>query len=465
MKYTKILLVAIIILVLFEMHLAINKIKPLSKNTISEDLSNKNKQDDVPLPFKGWPGYVDQPGYGEVFYWLFAKDDGSFKKTEDNQNPELTNKNPLMILSNAGPGVSIIDMIFYYGSGPFEFADKHKVIETKYSWTKQCNLLYIDWPLGVGLSTRNKTYLLDRTGIIEAELYFDAVEKILEKFEKLKKSEISIYAESFNGLLSPAVAVQLYNNSKRLDITFNGIILADALIDWFEMFNPKPYERMHKKMISKTYVKKVYKPLQDYCNYGIVKDLPGIYDFCDSARNILRGYKEGNASLNMVDDALECSGCMASFDVVRDFLELPAMRKLLKPKVHLSKLHVINQQAFHYYNDNQFYADNLSTKFWNVLVGQLSKKIKIVLVGGTLDALISDEMEKSYFKKIPDNIWKEKQKFQDMKWSKFKKIGKYKKMGNVSWVIMKNTVHMAAMYNKSKIYKVLEKFFRDPLET
>ena len=52
-----------------------------------------------------------------------------------------------------------------------------------------------------------------------------------------------------------------------------------------------------------------------------------------------------------------------------------------------------------------------------------------------------------------------------MKWSKFKKVGKYKKMGNVSWVIMKNTVHMAAMFNKSKIYKVVEKFFRDPLET
>lgn len=97
-----------------------------------------------PLPVKGYPGYIDIDTDGSAFYWLFRKDSSC----------KLSNKDPLIIYIPGGPGLAIIDVLFY-GSGPYKFLNQEKVIKNPYSWTKHANMLFIDWPLGSGFSTFN----------------------------------------------------------------------------------------------------------------------------------------------------------------------------------------------------------------------------------------------------------------------------------------------------------------------
>lgn len=75
--------------------------------------------------------------HGQIFYWLFLKDQEF--------------KGPLVIFLNGGPGSSSMIALFEE-NGPLRVDKDLKITYIDESWVKVANMLYIDQPIGVGLS-------------------------------------------------------------------------------------------------------------------------------------------------------------------------------------------------------------------------------------------------------------------------------------------------------------------------
>jgi len=73
-----------------------------------------------------------------IFYWFF----------ESKSSPE---NDPIVIWLNGGPGCSSMDGLFIE-LGPFKMNKDGSISLNEYSWNNFANLLFIDQPVGTGLS-------------------------------------------------------------------------------------------------------------------------------------------------------------------------------------------------------------------------------------------------------------------------------------------------------------------------
>jgi carboxypeptidase C (cathepsin A) len=107
------------------------------------------------LPLYGVPDETQYAGHHEIstnsflFYWFFEK------KTSN-----LADE-PVIIWLNGGPGCSSMTGAFVE-LGPYKFDIKNetsfKLVRNEHTWLKLGHLLFIDQPLGTGLSFTEKTY-------------------------------------------------------------------------------------------------------------------------------------------------------------------------------------------------------------------------------------------------------------------------------------------------------------------
>eukprot|EP01031_Cornospumella_fuschlensis_P030191 gene30191-36469_t len=86
---------------------------------------------------------VDEKHNGHFFYWLF-------------ESPADSARKPLVIWLNGGPGCSSMDGLFLE-IGPFKISSKSggsgvSLAPNPHSWHTVANLLFIDQPVGTGLS-------------------------------------------------------------------------------------------------------------------------------------------------------------------------------------------------------------------------------------------------------------------------------------------------------------------------
>jgi vitellogenic carboxypeptidase-like protein len=84
-------------------------------------------------------GEDDPKNKASMFYWFFPA-----------QEPLVENP-PLVIWLQGGPGSSSMIGLFYE-MGPFNFNGKGKLIRNTESWNKHYSMLFIDQPVGTGLS-------------------------------------------------------------------------------------------------------------------------------------------------------------------------------------------------------------------------------------------------------------------------------------------------------------------------
>lgn len=112
------------------------------------------------LPTKHWAGLLPASPNNDkyLFYWLFAPDTSQH---EDVQEREI----PLVIWLNGGPGCSSMDGLFLE-NGPLRFEKAEsdgsfKLVAAQHSWHKTpAYMLYIDQPVGTGLSFTTSRYVL-----------------------------------------------------------------------------------------------------------------------------------------------------------------------------------------------------------------------------------------------------------------------------------------------------------------
>jgi carboxypeptidase D len=165
---------------------------------------------------------------GGLFFWLF----------ESESSPETA---PLAIWMNGGPGCSSLEGLFYE-LGPLvlgkTMTGDWDVSINPYSWHKRANMLFVDQPVGTGLSFTNGSYA-NSTQQVAAEFY-QFLQTFYEIFPSYKTRDLYIFGESYAGIYIPTIstyildqndALQKSNPEKQTIIQLTGIGIGNGWID------------------------------------------------------------------------------------------------------------------------------------------------------------------------------------------------------------------------------------------
>ncbi|POM74115.1 Serine protease family S10 [Phytophthora palmivora] len=101
-----------------------------------------------------------------IFYWHF-------------QAAKEPDKAPLLIWLNGGPGCSSLQGLFL-GNSPFKLVNDSTIGKNEHSWHEFANLLFVDQPVGTGMSyTRGNDFRSDEGAI--AEDFYEFLTKFLQR--------------------------------------------------------------------------------------------------------------------------------------------------------------------------------------------------------------------------------------------------------------------------------------------
>jgi hypothetical protein len=156
---------------------------------------------------------VDSSNDGELFFWLF----------ESQTNPST---DPLVVWLNGGPGCSSMIGMFcsiteggfyslylrllflswfvllvglFLENGPFKINEDMTLRLNPFSWNRQANILYVDQPVGTGMSfIANQTGLVTNQTQLDIEFYAFLVQ-FFQIFPEYRNRRFFLSGESFAG--------------------------------------------------------------------------------------------------------------------------------------------------------------------------------------------------------------------------------------------------------------------------
>lgn len=254
----------------------------------------------------------------------------------------------------------------------------------------------------------------------------------------LRKSNAYIAAPSFIGLYGPAMTILMFNNAQKLDLTIKGLILLSPKMDALLGGRTIALSYVRQGLVKEDYYKTSLKPLINLCNGGITGNIPNTEIFCHGVHKFIRGWHDGFARISGINNKFPCgASCAPDFNVVKRFLEQPAMLNFLKPKIDIKNLKLQSDWVKKHYYGSIGETSFQSQDIFAMLVSKFSGFIKIWDVSGDLDSYEPVERQMAYFQNIPQKDWKDKKLFFAKGWTAVKSFGKYKKVGNVAMVRIK----------------------------
>ncbi|KAF5744343.1 Serine carboxypeptidase-like 20 isoform 4 [Tripterygium wilfordii] len=169
------------------------------------------------LPSEHYSGYVEAEKDMHLFYYFVVSE----------RHPKT---DPVVLWLNGGPGCSSFDG-FIYEHGPFKFKDvlpsesSPRLDLNPYSWSKVSNIIYLDSPVGVGLSyykdeTETKYKNDDKTNAIDT---YNFLIKWFELYPEYVENPFYISGESYAGVYIPILASEIVEGivCKYFQITIN----------------------------------------------------------------------------------------------------------------------------------------------------------------------------------------------------------------------------------------------------
>jgi len=104
------------------------------------------------------------------------------------------------------------------------------ILQNPYSWNRFANMVYIDCPMGFGLSYK----INPEIGVSlnkESDNLVLAIKQFFMKFQEFKNSEYIISGEGKNGSLATTVSEKLIFDSPNLEAKFQGVFIISAALD------------------------------------------------------------------------------------------------------------------------------------------------------------------------------------------------------------------------------------------
>lgn len=180
------------------------------------------------FPSKHYAGYVniDETHGKNLFYYL----------VESEGDPS---KDPVVLWLNGGPGCSSFDG-FVYEHGPFNFEAAQtkgglpKLHLNQHSWSKVSSVLYVDSPVGVGLSySKNTTdYIIgDYQTAIDSHAF---LLKWFQLYPEFLSNPFYIAGESYAGVYVPMLAYEVMNGidaGTEPAVNFKGYLVGNGVTD------------------------------------------------------------------------------------------------------------------------------------------------------------------------------------------------------------------------------------------
>lgn len=180
-----------------------------------------NSIPDLPGAIDSHAGYInsDVQGKDHVFFWLFAS------KTSPGQDP-------LVIWLSGGPGCSSMSTVFD-GNGPLKF-DGNKGISTQvYGWNQQANVLFVDQPVGTGMSFSDTAHLLTGQHQID-EQFYRFLTGFFKAFPHYANRPVYLTGESYAGHMIPSIASYILAENKKPQaqiINLKGVAIGNGWVD------------------------------------------------------------------------------------------------------------------------------------------------------------------------------------------------------------------------------------------
>ncbi|OIW32743.1 carboxypeptidase Y [Coniochaeta ligniaria NRRL 30616] len=180
------------------------------ESTYSQDLSSRNETV-CDAGSRQWTGHVPLGKGRNMFYWYF----------ESLVRPEEA---PLVIWTNGGPGGSSM-LGAFFEIGPCIVSEAgNTTSRNPLSWTTHASMLFIDQPIGVGLSATAEPLFANSLieGGIDVDKFLDVF--LTDLFPELSDRPIHFAGESFGGKYVPVYTAMTRRR-------FESIILVDPSID------------------------------------------------------------------------------------------------------------------------------------------------------------------------------------------------------------------------------------------
>ncbi|KAB5576257.1 carboxypeptidase Y [Coniochaeta sp. 2T2.1] len=159
-----------------------------------------------------WTGHVPLGRGRDMFYWYF-------------ESLVMPEEAPLVIWTNGGPGGSSM-LGAFFEIGPCRISPDGKTTRlNEHSWTRHANILFIDQPIGVGLSATRDPSLWAmslREGGMDVDKFLDVF--LTDLFPELEGREIHFAGESFGGKYVPVYAAMTRRR-------FESVVLVDPYVD------------------------------------------------------------------------------------------------------------------------------------------------------------------------------------------------------------------------------------------
>ncbi|KAJ7667096.1 alpha/beta-hydrolase [Mycena rosella] len=152
----------------------------------------------------------------KLFFWFFPP--GPEGSLDD-----------LIFWTNGGPGCSSLEG-FLQENGPISWSfGQAKPTQNANSWTNLSSVLWVEQPVGTGFSqgTPNITNEDD----LAAQLV-GFMQQFLEVFSELKSKKLYLSGESYAGQYVPYIANYIYEHPTALNLSLQGIWIADPVLGW-----------------------------------------------------------------------------------------------------------------------------------------------------------------------------------------------------------------------------------------
>src|SRR5450830_494498 len=162
---------------------------------------------------------VDRKNNGKMFFWLVEADRDAANK-------------PLVIWLNGGPGASSLNGLLW-GNGPLTMAPSGKLSPSLYGWNKLANMLYVDQPLGTGLSQVDAGGRVRTRDKVVADFY-DFLVEFYRLFPDYRTRPLFLAGESFAGHYIPDFARAILdrkNTPGGLQVQLAGLAIGSG---WFD---------------------------------------------------------------------------------------------------------------------------------------------------------------------------------------------------------------------------------------
>ena len=266
---------------------------------------------------------VDDNSSNDLFYWYF------------NSRSDPSN-NPLIVWFAGGPGSSSSNAILSE-LGPFYANSTGQLVTNPYSWNSNANILFIDNPIGTGLSHGAFDDLAQtENDVAVAMVNFFTTWISLPPFQSLAGRDIYIAGVSYGGHYVPYIANALrkLNNPK---IKIVGASIGNGLInsaDQFPSYTTYAMANQNLTNVTSDLIKK-YTPIFNLCS-KMMKQAPKTisdrtYTYCWKQISDFTTLPNGQPRFNMYDIRYNNCTSPACFDfsILTNYMNQPLILKQL----------------------------------------------------------------------------------------------------------------------------------------